>query len=76
METVTSVDNTVLYNWKLLRVDLKHSHHQEKNFNCVVTDVNAAHSGDHFIIFANIESLRCAPKTNIMSHVNVKHIAI
>lgn len=72
---VTSVNNTVLYIWKLRRVDLKHSHYQKKNFNYVVTDVNEAHCGDHFIILANIESLCCAPKTNI-SHVNVKHIAI
>ena len=27
----TTVNKTVLYTWKLLRVDLKSSHHKEKN---------------------------------------------
>lgn len=32
----------------------------------MVTDVNQTHSGDHFVIDANMESLYCTPVTNIM----------
>lgn len=38
----------------------------------MVTDVNQT-CGNHFLIYTNIESLRCIPKTNVM-HVNCTSI--
>ena len=32
---VTIVNNTVVYIWKLLKIDLKSSHHEKKNYNYV-----------------------------------------
>lgn len=34
------------------------------------TDVNWTYRGDHFLAYANIESLCCTPKINIMLFVN------
>lgn len=33
-------------------------------------DVNQTHSGDHFAMYTNIESLYCIPETDIMLYVN------
>ena len=41
---------------------------------CMVTDGKQTYCGDHFVVYANIESLCCTPKTNIRSSVNYTSI--
>ena len=40
----------------------------------MVTDGNQTYCGDHFVNYANIESLCCAPETNIMLYDNYTSI--
>lgn len=40
----------------------------------MMTDVNQIHCGDHFVNYANIESLYCAPETNMMLYANFTSI--
>ena len=37
-------------------------------------DVNQTYCGDRFTVYTNIESLCCAPETNIMLYVNYTSI--
>ena len=40
----------------------------------MVTDGNWTHSGNHFIMYKNIESLCCKPESNIILKVNYSSI--
>ena len=66
--SVTIVNNTVLHIWKLLRVDLKSSHHKKKILLKLgmVTDTNKTSCDEHFTVSTNISSLCCTPETNII----------
>ena len=41
-----------------------------------MTDVKQTYCGDHFARYTNIESLYCAPETNIMLYVSYTLIKI
>lgn len=53
-----TVVNTVLHIWKLVRVNLKSSHHKKKNSNYASLhgDGCKISCGDHFAMYTNIES--------------------
>lgn len=36
----------------------------------MVTDGDSTYRGDHFVMYANVESLCYTPETNIISNVN------
>ena len=57
---------TELYNWKLLRVYIKSSHHTQKAKVCVVMDINKSYCGDHFSTYTNIKLLCYIPETNVI----------
>lgn len=52
------------------RVLSYHLHHTHTISLCMVTDANWTYSSDHFVTYANIESLRCTPETKIMLYFN------
>lgn len=37
----------------------------------MVTDVNLIYCGDHLPIYTNIESISCAPETNVAYHTSI-----
>ena len=83
------VNSTILYTWKLLRVDLKHSHHQKKKKLTIWGDVCVNWSWYHstmcikslhlylniYIIFVNYPSVKFKTWIRTVKHHQIKYLA-
>lgn len=59
---MTRVNNTVLHSGKLMRVNLKCSHHRkERVIMCPDTGVSYPCGGNHFALYKCIKSAHCTP---------------
>lgn len=55
MYSMVTIVNTVLYTWKLLRVDLKNTHYKKEMFyNCVVIDHFTIHTSTDDVVYLKL----------------------
>ena len=69
MCSVVTIVNNIDCNFEsCMEINLKSSHHKEKE-NCTVTEGDQTYC-EHFTLYTNLESLCCTPESNIILYVN------